>query len=167
MVFRKAAASDANHIMEIIAQAQSALREQGVDQWQNGYPNSDVIRQDIEASNCYVLLRDDRVAATVTVSFDEEKTYEKIYQGAWLSNGAYAVIHRLAVGDADKRLGLASIIINQVTDMCHIRKVHSIRADTHADNKAMQQLLVKHQFAYCGIICLVDGNQRFSYEKEI
>lgn len=39
MKFRKAAEKDINAIMNIINQAQNYFKEQGIDQWQNGYPN--------------------------------------------------------------------------------------------------------------------------------
>lgn len=43
--------------MEIIKQAQCYFKKQGIDQWQNGYPNSTVIKQDIEKKESYVLTK--------------------------------------------------------------------------------------------------------------
>ena len=48
MIFRKATETDLNAIMNIISQAQNYLKEQGIDQWQNGYPNRQTIKKDIE-----------------------------------------------------------------------------------------------------------------------
>ncbi len=45
MEFRKAIESDIESIMKIIKQAQNYLREQGIDQWQNNYPNKWAIKK--------------------------------------------------------------------------------------------------------------------------
>ena len=47
------------------------------------------------------------------VSFEEDKTYKNIYNGEWLNNGDYAVIHRIAVSENSKGNGIASTIIKK------------------------------------------------------
>ena len=81
MEFRKAMESDIDNIMKVIKQAQDYFKEEGIDQWQNNYPNPQVIRADIERGYGYVLLKEGKVVGTVSVSFDGERTYEKIYEG--------------------------------------------------------------------------------------
>ena len=39
--------------MKIIREAQLYFKEQGIDQWQNNYPNEDVIKNDIKNNNSY------------------------------------------------------------------------------------------------------------------
>ncbi len=56
MEFRKSIKSDIDSIMNIIKQAQEYLKNQGLDQWQNNYPNIDTINQDIDNVNSYVLV---------------------------------------------------------------------------------------------------------------
>ncbi len=42
----------------------------------------------------------------------------------------------------------------------------SLRADTHADNKAMQHILEETGFTRCGVIIHVaDGSPRFAYQR--
>ena len=48
MEFRKSTKADIGNIMKIIKQAQEYFRQNGIDQWQNNYPNQDVIENDIE-----------------------------------------------------------------------------------------------------------------------
>ena len=43
MKFRKTTIEDIKSIMQIIDEAKEYFRKMGIDQWQNGYPNSDVI----------------------------------------------------------------------------------------------------------------------------
>lgn len=165
MEFRKAFETDINDIMNIIKQAQSYFKEQGINQWQNNYPNSETIRNDIANKHSYILLKDNNIVATAAVSFDGEKTYDSIYEGEWITNSQYAVIHRIAVDNTYKGLGLSFKIIKNVEELCLSKGVHSIKIDTHEENISMQKLLKKNKFQYCGIIYLEDGNKRIAFER--
>lgn len=50
MLIRQAEHRDIEAIMSIVRSAQLALSELGIDQWQNGYPSTEVIKQDIDCS---------------------------------------------------------------------------------------------------------------------
>ena len=167
MELRKSTQEDIVKIMTIINEAQKQLKDQGVDQWQNNYPNLDTINDDIRNNTSYVLMENEEIVATVVISFDGEKTYDNIYDGKWITNNEYAVIHRLAVKDSYKGKGIASKVINCVEERCLEKNIHSIKIDTHMDNKSMQRLLKKCGFEYCGIIYLEDGNKRIAFEKII
>ncbi|SHJ71024.1 GNAT family N-acetyltransferase [Tepidibacter formicigenes] len=165
MEFRKAVETDINDIMNIIKQAQVYFKEHGINQWQDNYPNVETISSDIANKNSYVLIRDNNIVATVAVCFDGEKTYDSIYEGEWISNNEYAVIHRIAVNKNYKGLGVASEIIKNVEQLCLNKGVHSIKVDTHEENISMQKLLEKNKFQYCGIIYLEDRSKRVAFEK--
>ena len=167
MEFRKAIDSDITGIMDVIRQAQAYLKEQGINQWQNNYPNLETVQGDIANENGYVLLNDNKVVATVAVSFDGEKTYESIYSGEWITDCEYAVIHRLAVDNNFKGLGLSSVMIKNIEKMCLASGIYSIRVDTHEENKSMQKMLSKNGFKYCGIIYLEDKSKRIAFEKKL
>ena len=165
MEFRKALPSDLTRIMEIIKEAQHYLKELGIDQWQNQYPSEATLLTDIHHGHGYVLVDEDKILATVAISFDGEKTYEHIYDGAWLSMGEYAVIHRLAVEHASLGKGMAHEIMKRTEELCKVRSIPSIKIDTHKDNLGMQSLIKKNGYTYCGIIYVEDGTKRFAYEK--
>ncbi|WP_338587506.1 GNAT family N-acetyltransferase [Clostridium baratii] len=165
MKLRKSVNEDINNIMQIIDEAKEALKEQGIDQWQNGYPNADVIRNDILNNDSYVFIKNNEIVATSAVSFDGEKTYDKIYDGNWISNDEFAVIHRIAISNKYKGRGIASEIIKMIEAICLDKDVHSIKVDTHEFNIPMQKLLKKNDFKYCGVIYLEDKSKRVAFEK--
>ena len=74
MEIRKAVKSDVNNIMKIIKQAQEYFKNQGIDQWQNNYPNIDTINSDILNGNNYVMIKDNDIVATAVIIFDGEET---------------------------------------------------------------------------------------------
>lgn len=165
MEFRNSVESDINNIMNIIKQAQEYFRKNGISQWQNNYPNEEIIKNDIFNKFSYVLVKRSMIAGTVAVSFAGEENYRFIYEGDWISNKNYAVIHRIAVKDDYKGQGLSSYMIEQVESMCLNKDVHSIRVDTHEKNISMQKLLIKNEFQFCGIIYLGDKSKRLAFEK--
>ncbi|WP_455539219.1 GNAT family N-acetyltransferase [Terrisporobacter sp.] len=165
MEFRKSVKSDVPKIMSIIKQAQDYFKKQNIDQWQNGYPNEEVINNDIKNNQSYVMINEGNILATTVISFEKELSYENIIDGKWLTNGEYGVIHRIAVDNNYKGLGLSHKIIKYAENLCLEKGVHSIKVDTHEDNIPMQSLLKKSGFKYCGVVYLEDGVKRIAFEK--
>ena len=104
---------------------------------------------------------------TTALSFRGEKNYDNIYEGKWISNGKYAVIHRIAVAKVEGIKSVGSEILNEAEKICLSRDIKNIKIDTHEDNKAMQGLLLKNNYEYCGVIYLEDGSKRIAFEKEL
>ncbi|HHY64926.1 MAG TPA: GNAT family N-acetyltransferase [Clostridiaceae bacterium] len=165
MVFRKAVENDLDSIYGLIKQAREYFRQNGIDQWQDNYPNPDIVMEDIKNEECYVVENDDGIIATVVLSFRGEKSYDKIYEGKWLSDNDYAVIHRIAVDSRHKGKRISSFIVSRLEDMCLEKNVFSIRVDTHRDNKSMLKMLSNNGYTYCGIIYLETGSERLAFEK--
>ena len=141
MKLRASTYEDIQDIMIIIAQAQQYFKENNIDQWQNNYPNPEVIAKDIKEGHSYVLEDEGQIIATGALSFDGESTYENIYEGAWIKNEDYAVVHRIAVDNKCKGQGIAGKLFELIEELCRQQGVASIKIDTHEDNKSMQKLL--------------------------
>ncbi len=155
-------------VMNIFSQAKAALKRMNVDQWQNGYPSKEVILSDIHNKISYVLKKDNDIVATAVIFSANEPTYNKIYDGVWLTNEeSYCVIHRIAVKDEYKGQNIASYIVSFAEESARKNNTASIRVDTHRDNLPMQRMLQKNGFIYCGIIYLADGKERFAFEKPL
>ena len=167
MEIRLARKTDLPRIMEIIYQAQEYFRGAGIDQWQNHYPNEETILADIERQESYVLEDEDQVVGTFMCSFRDEPTYEKIYDGAWLTDGPSGVIHRVAMDNRVKGKGYGGAVVEFMVQRClnHEPPVYSLRGDTHADNHSMQRLFAKNGYRHCGRIYLADGAERMAFEK--
>ena len=165
MKFRQASQNDLARIMPIIKDGQDFLKEQGVNQWQDNYPNMDIIRNDINNGHGYIVENESQIIATLAISFDGEPTYHKIYEGQWLSNEDYSVVHRLAIKKNRRGSDLSSFIMDSIETLCKGKGIYSIKIDTHRGNIPMQQYLIKNGFKYCGIIYLLDGDERLAFEK--
>jgi len=87
-----------------------------------------------------------------------EPTYQEIYDGRWLDDSPYHVVHRLASTAASHG------IFNDVMDYC-INEAGTLRIDTHRDNVIMRHVIERYGFAYCGIIYLANGDERLAFQK--
>lgn len=164
--FRKAIKRDIENIFSIIEHGQAYLKEQGVAQWQDNYPNKETIEHDIENGYAYVVEEASELIGTVALSFDGEITYNKIFDGQWLSlYDDYCVIHRMAIHKAWRGSGISSFMMHSIISLCKDKGIQSIKVDTHRNNMPMQQYLEKKGFQYCGVIYLLDGDERLAYEK--
>ena len=165
--FRKGKEGDLERIMELVADAQSWFREQGIDQWQDGYPTQNIISSDILSGDNYIVEYNGVDVATAVISFNGEPTYVKIKGKGWLNDNNYAVVHRIAVSDKYRRKGIAKEVLHFTEELCAERGVKDIRIDTHCDNRAMRSLLKKMGYTHCGRITLTSGAAREAYQKEL
>src|SRR5690606_31318122 len=97
--FRKAGLSDAPAIWQILQQGIVRRKAEGSDQWQDGYPNPDIVKKDIEQGAGYVLTAGDQIAGYAAIRLNDEPAYAAI-KGRWLSDGDFVVVHRVAVRDS-------------------------------------------------------------------
>ncbi|MBR5273164.1 MAG: GNAT family N-acetyltransferase [Clostridia bacterium] len=161
MFVRKTTESDLACIGEIYENARRFMRESGnPNQWNNGLPNADTARQDMERGVGYIVEDEGKILAVFMFSVENDPTYTNIYNGAWLSDEPYGVIHRIAV--AEQGSGIIDYCINYCFAICH-----NLRIDTHRDNIPMRRALEKRGFQYCGIIYLENGDERIAYQKMI
>ncbi len=165
MEFRQAKISDLDQIVEIIELSKKYLKETKVDQWQDGYPAKEDLRRDIESGSSYVLTNKDEIVATTVISLDGESTYNSIFNGEWITNEDYIVMHRVAVHDKYKGKGIFKELIKEAEILALNKGISSIKIDTHRDNISMQRAVVKNDFKKCGIIYLEDGSERIAFEK--
>lgn len=165
MNLRKATPSELPFIWEILQQAIQQRKQDGSEQWQNGYPNEQTVYDDIANGYGYVLVENNVVIAYAAIIFGEEPAYNVI-TGKWLTNDDYAVVHRVATSNAVKGKGIATHLFKMIEDLCIEKKVYSIKVDTNFDNIPMMKIFDKLNYVYCGEI-FFSGASRKAYEKVI
>ena len=108
MDIRKAKMGELERIMEIYDGARSYMRENGnAEQWAGGYPSRTLIASDIENGFCHVCVDGDEIVGVFCYFFGDDPTYLHIYEGEWINDRPYGVLHRIAVAQHCK--GVASL----------------------------------------------------------
>ena len=171
---RRTTEDDIPAILAILEQAKAYLRESGVDQWQEGYPNREAILDDIAAGRGWTFecVDDGEIAGYECVAMTPEVCYRSI-DGSWLTEGEnYAVIHRAMAAAKYRGTMLATEMFGFAAELAAGLGKASVRVDTHRDNRAMNRLCTKLGYQFCGVVDLssVDpahDSLRNAYEKLI
>ena len=161
--FRKAEISEVSPIWEILQQAILRRKEDGSNQWQDGYPNPEVVQKDIEKGAGYVLTEGETIIGYCAVIINDEPAYATI-EGKWLTNDDFVVIHRIAISEMYLGKGLTKIILINIEDFALNNNVFSIKADTNFDNFAMLKIFEKSGYTFCGEVYF-RGSPRKAFEK--
>ena len=162
-ILRKAQIPEAEIIWQILQQAIERRRKDGSNQWQDGYPNLEVVKTDISLGKGYVLEIDNAIAAYAALVFNDEPAYDEII-GDWLTIDDFLVIHRVAVSDDFLGKGIAVLLFQKLEDFAKEHQVFSIKVDTNFDNLAMLHILEKLNYQYCGEVYF-RGSARKAFEK--
>ena len=161
MEIRLAFPNEVDTIMQVIEEAKKCLADAGSTQWQNGYPNTDTIIDDIISGQAYVALEEGELLAYAAVTKSPEKAYEAIYNGNWEGKEAeYLVFHRIAVASDVQGQGVAQTFLEGLIEGFDYL---DFRSDTHEQNKVMQHIFEKLGFKQVGKVP-VDG-ERLAYQK--
>lgn len=161
MEIRIAEVKDISRIMEIFDTAKEYMIKNGnPNQWHDGYPWIDIVEDDVQKNNCYVIINNEKIVGTFAFIYGDDPTYKIIKEGDWKNNEPYGTIHRIASD------GTVPGIFHECIEFCS-KSIKNIRIDTHELNSAMQYLCKKEGFEYCGKIYTEDGGERLAYQKII
>lgn len=158
-MIRVAKTNDLDKILDIYSNARVFMKNNGnASQWANIWPPKELLIDDINNGNLYVL-DDEGIYGVFMLKVGIDETYDKIYDGKWLNDNEYAVVHRIASA------GIKSHILDEVVR--YIDEVYNIdiRIDTHENNKVMINALNRCGFIKCGIIYTHDQTKRIAFQR--
>ncbi len=162
---RQAQMDEKEIIWNILQQAIERRKQDGSTQWQQGYPNPETVESDISKGFGYVMTVDGEIAVYTALILNDEPAYSNI-EGAWLSNGEFVVVHRVAVDEKFAGKGMVKILFDHIEDFTRSHGIQSVKVDTNFDNTAMLRILETKGYSYCGEVFLA-GGMRKAFEKII
>ena len=159
MEIRKTTLDDLDGVMTIYKKARQFMRiHDNPTQWLGGKPTREQIEDDIAKGRSYVCVNEGRIAGVLCFFIGNDPTYKTIYDGNWLNDSPYAVVHRIASSGEFK--GTGTFMMEWAFSQCG-----NVRVDTHEDNYVMQNMLRKLGYSYCGVIHLENGDPRLAFQK--
>ncbi|MBZ6011014.1 GNAT family N-acetyltransferase [Leuconostoc gelidum subsp. aenigmaticum] len=165
---RQAKNNDLVDIVAIIEAARLYLKQQGINQWQLGYPNQETILNDLNQKNGYVLIVEGQVAGYAAIVSGEEPSYTKIESGHWLNKATdYVAIHRLALSPLYRGQKLTQRFMTAILTYFFEQQVIDFRIDTHPKNMPMQAVIRDNGFTKQGIVRIDEGTNssiRWAYQ---
>ena len=159
MEIRRTNSTDLNKILALYEAARVFMEENNnPDQWGKLYPSKQLLERDIEYDKSYVCVDDCQILGTFYFEVGIEPTYLKIFDGGWLNDLPYGVVHRITT--VREKRGVASFCL----DWC-LKQCGNVRIDTHRNNIPMIKLLEKNGYVQCGTIYLENGDERIAFQK--
>lgn len=118
-------------VMEVIHACIHTMRQTGIFQWDEIYPNREQIEEDVRARSLYVALEKGNCCGAVCLNEKQEKAYRQV---EWCGSKPVLVVHRLCVDPAFQGLGIAGQLMDYAEDLALQRRYASIRLDAYAGN---------------------------------
>ncbi len=165
-MIRQSKITDLTAIMPLFYEAIENFKKKNIDQWQNGSPNENLIKNDIMSNCSYVYEDKGQILAYFCLKFEDDITYKVINDGNWKTSKSYGVLHRVVVSKLAQGRGIAKQLFNFAHQKARENN-KNMRIDTHKDNLIMQGLIKSFGYEYCGIIHVSDGSERLAYELQI
>ena len=96
MEIRKTKPEELEVLLKMYEHARRFMATHGnASQWENNYPSPQLILDDITEGNSYVCTEQDQIIATFYYKEGADPTYMRIYDGDWINNSRYGVVHRI------------------------------------------------------------------------
>ncbi len=151
-------------IMKILKAVIDNMKLKGLDQWDDMYPDEDIILEDINKRNLYIYVDEKIIKAIVTLNEDQAEEYSTI---DWKYNlGKQLIIHRLCVDPKYQGKGIARILLEFAEDYARKNNYDSIRLDAFTQNKAACSLYSNNGYEQRGTVNFRKG-KFYCFEKLI
>jgi GNAT superfamily N-acetyltransferase len=161
---RKTGTSDLPEVMSLIAAAIAGMRFQGIDQWDEIYPDEKTILSDIDEGSLFVLTSGGRVAGIVVINEKQEEAYQGV---SWqFTAGRCCVVHRLCVHPDFENQGIGKRLMACAEEQARARGYNLIRLDAFSKNPKAIRFYKKLGFRQAGEVRFRKG-VFFCFEKQL
>ena len=163
MKIRPACPEELDTLHDIVRAATRDMDRQGILQWDETYPNREILSKDLERHELYVIEVEGQVTGLVAKNDDQSPEYAAVQ---WLYPGRALVVHRLTIHPACQRNGLAARLMDFVEEMAAAEGYDCIRLDAFTRNRAAFTLYENRGYRRAGIVRFRKG-EFYCYEKPI
>jgi len=166
MIIRKAEISDLQNIMKMYKSCVTGMVKNGINQWDDAYPNTEIISEDLNAGTYYVAEMDETIIGGINIDNNQDDTYLHL---DWEDKSdSFLVVHRLGVKEEfwNKKIGKDLMLF---TEKLVIEKgMKSIRLDTYSGNPKAMDFYKRLGYTELGTIDLKpEKDKYYCFEKII
>jgi len=145
-------------ILDLTRACGKHMRENGIDQWDENYPDRKSLQLDIQTRTLFAFREDDQVLGIVVLNENQDPEYKEIN---WSTNESdrNIVVHRLAVAPEHQGKGIARKLMDFAENWAKENNFDAIRLDTFSQNPRNQRFYKKRGYTELGSVFL-------SYKKD-
>jgi ribosomal protein S18 acetylase RimI-like enzyme len=141
LTFKKATLEDLNEVYQVIQNAIIEMKRDNIPQWDDQYPNRDILKEDIEKEQLYIVTLNSSI---ITVYVLNEEYDEQYRNGNWSSDKlSFRIIHRLCVNPNYQNMGLGGKVLNHIEQELKDNGIQSVRLDVFSKNPFALRLYEK------------------------
>ena len=166
MIIRKAKNTDLDNIMKMYKSCVAGMLKNGIDQWDDTYPDTETIAQDLENQTYYVTEEKGEIIGGINIDQNQDPTYLDInWQDA---SNQFLVVHRLGVKEESWGDGIGKSLMIFTEELVKKKDLKSIRLDTYSGNPKAMEFYIRLGYRELGAINLKpDKNEYYCFEKII
>lgn len=154
MSIRPAEPQDLPNVMALIRSSIRRMLSEGIDQWDDIYPDQVTCAGDIERHELFLLEHDSRICGFITLNEFQEPAYLEV---PWLYSGKTLVVHRLAVDPVCQGQGLAGELMLFAREYARRYQYATIRLDAFAGNPQAVALYERLGYRRAGSVLFRKG----------
>lgn len=128
---KQADAYDISDVMKVFRSCTEAMRLAKIFQWDDVYPNKELLEEDLKEGSLYVIRHEDICLGTVSFNEKQEDAYQQV---DWRGSDPVLVVHRLCVDPTFQGQGIAKYLMSFIENMALKRGYASIRLDAYSGN---------------------------------
>ena len=166
MIIRKANKTDLKNIMKMYKSCVTGMLKNGIDQWDDTYPNTEIISEDLNVGTYYVAEIDGTIIGGVNIDQNQDNTYLTL---DWEDKSdSFLVVHRLGVKEEfwNKKIGKDLMLFTE--NLVIEKGLKSIRLDTYSGNLKAMEFYRRIGYSELGTIDLKpDKEKYYCFEKII
>jgi len=164
MIIKLAEIKNLNNIMDMYSSCVQGMINLGIDQWDETYPNKEIIKKDINEKCFYVGLIKNNIIAGMRVDHEQDPSYLSI---KWKDqSNKYMVVHRLGAHQKYWDKGVGKQMMMFAEEHASKKGCNSMRLDTYSNNPKAMNFYEKIGYKKLGHINLKPNkNIYYCYEK--
>jgi ribosomal protein S18 acetylase RimI-like enzyme len=134
-------------VVRLISATTQTMREHGIYQWDDIYPNEEIITKDVNSRSLYVLEQDDLCLAAMSLNQEQDEAYQKV---PWFGGEPVLVVHRLCVDPAYQGHGMGNRLMDFAEEHAKQHAYVSIRLDAYTGNSRAVRLYERRGYRKAG-----------------
>jgi GNAT superfamily N-acetyltransferase len=149
-------------VLSLVSSVVARMRSQGIDQWDELYPNRDVLADDLGSGAGFGVFLDRTLVGYMCLNGTQSPEYASVAWGT--SEGPVLVIHRLCTRPQNQGQGLGQALVEFAQDRAQELGVRTIRLDAFTQNPWALRLYERNGYQRRGSVRFRKG-EFFVYEK--
>ena len=148
--FRKATEGELDAVFSVFKNAIAEMDRNGIPQWDERYPDRDILAEDISKNELFVGIIEGEIACVFVLNSECDEEYEI---GQWqYPDASFCVIHRLCVNPKFQNRGVGAYTMKHIEMELKKECVESIRFDAFTLNPYALRLYDKLGYAKVGYV---------------